>query len=203
VPAFASIAEFAPKGFEVARETDHGPSIVKFADDGVAIQTERSWTFQMRAKDGLAERPRSFEFASARLPVATVENFRYVDADLAPVGPVADLGESYGSPRRVWPWFALGALLVAALVYFGLRSRHKTAAVDTARFRVPETVTPFTVLGLLREIESENGLQPDEHRAIAAEIEALEAHYFGAARAAEPDLAAVARRWVTTSTARG
>lgn len=203
VPAFASIAEFSPKGFEVARETDHGPSIVKFADDGVAIQTERSWTFQMRAKDGLAERPRSFEFASARLPVATVENFRYVDADLAPVGPVADLGESYGSPRRVWPWFALGALLVAALVYFGLRSRHKTAAVDTARFRVPETVTPFTVLGLLREIESENGLQPDEHRAIAAEIEALEAHYFGAARAAEPDLAAVARRWVTTSTARG
>ncbi|MDZ4773965.1 MAG: hypothetical protein SGI72_12620 [Planctomycetota bacterium] len=203
VPTFDAIATFAPSGFDVARENDHGPSIVKFDEDGVSMLTERSWTIQLRAKDGLAERPSRFEFATARLPVATNEHFRYADADLATVGAVVDLEARYGTPRRVWPWVLLGVIVVASLAYFGLRSRPRTVAVETARFRVPEMVTPFTVLGLLREIKTENGLAPADHEAIAREIDSLESHYFGEARAPEPDLKAVAQRWVTVTSARG
>jgi hypothetical protein len=203
VPAFASVLDFAPAGFEIAKEKDHGASIVKFDEDGASVLTERSWTLQLRAKPGLPELPKSFAFGTAKLPVTTTENFRYVDADLASVGPVVDLESSYGTPRRIWPWVAVGGVVVALALWFALRARKRHVEVETARFRVPEAVTPFTVLGLLREIQSANGLTPDEHRAIAREIEELEAHYFGTHTASEPDLGAVAQRWVTTSTARG
>jgi hypothetical protein len=52
------------------------------------------------------------------------------------------------------------------------------------------------VLGLLRDIESKNGLKSDEQREIDAEIEELELHYFGETASETPDLEGIAARWV-------
>ena len=43
---------------------------------------------------------------------------------------------------------------------------------------MPEVVTPFSVLGLLREIEQRNGLSAPQLRELSTSIQQLERHYF-------------------------
>ena len=74
------------------------------------------------------------------------------------------------------------------------------AAPEQARFAVPDTLSPFTVIGLLHQIESSNGLSPDSRSEILGEIEHIEAHYFGDDDAQSPDLGDIARTWVQRAT---
>ncbi len=57
-----------------------------------------------------------------------------------------------------------------------LRTRPRAAVAQ--RFRMPEPVTPFTVLGLLREIQQNNGLPAPQMHELAGSIERVERHYF-------------------------
>jgi hypothetical protein len=195
-------------GFDVAKTDDQGVSVTKFDDDGVALLSERTWTVTLRAKPGQAKLPDSFTFASAKVDTASDERFRYVDADLEAVGPTVKLEHQYGKPRssRLWLWIPLGLVLAGgAFVAFRLASRPKARA--DKRFRMPDPVTPFTVLGLLRDIESKNGLKTEEKREIDVEIAELELYFFGDEAAAggrsgggstaeTPDLERIAARWV-------
>jgi hypothetical protein len=127
---------------------------------------------------------------------------RYVDADLAKVGPVVSLESRYGEPTYAWAW-RLGGGLLAAVLALGafvalLRSRPKR--VRAARFAMPEVVTPFSVLGLLREIEHKNGLSAPQKGELAASIQQLERHYFAESNGAEPDLEKIAETWISLAT---
>jgi hypothetical protein len=58
-------------------------------------------------------------------------------------------------------------------------------------------LTPFTVLGLLRSIEQNNGFDLDVHRELQGSIAQIEHFYFGENAEAEPDLQDIAQRWVS------
>ena len=53
---------------------------------------------------------------------------------------------------------------------------------------MPETLTAFSVLGLLRDIQQNNGLGENQKRELAASIDELERHYFAESAARPPDL---------------
>ena len=61
---------------------------------------------------------------------------------------------------------------------------------------MPNEVTPFSVLGLLRHIESNNELRPEQRSELQSSIQRLEKHYFDAPSAAEPNLEQIAREWI-------
>ncbi len=196
VPSFESILEFAPQGFEVAKTDDHGVAVVKFDDSADAIDAERTWTLTLHAKDGAQHLPDSFTFGKPRTDVASSEHFRYVDADLATVAETIPLEHVYGTPSRAWIWWSLGGAVVLAAGFVAWRTTRKEEVVAVGRYRVPETITPFTVLGLLRHIEETNGLAPNEKTELATEIASLERHFFVDERGDEPDLDRIAQRWV-------
>jgi hypothetical protein len=87
---------------------------------------------------------------------------------------------------------------LAAGVVLGLRKLIASLrpAPERARFVVPEPLSPFTVIGLLRQIESKNGLSPESLDEIKAQISQIESHYFGDDDVQSPDLANIARTWV-------
>ena len=52
-------------------------------------------------------------------------------------------------------------LVLGAGAFLGLRRLARPGEAPRGRFQVPEQVNPFTVLGVLREIQTRNGLSPD------------------------------------------
>jgi len=198
VPELAALADLAPGEFEIAKTDDHGLSVVKFDEEGegTGILSERTWTLTLKAKSGLEQLPTSFSFAKPRLELASDEHFRYQDADLVSVPATVALERNYGSVRRTWIGWLAGGLVLAAGAFFGLRRLGRTEKRSVARFQTPETLTPFTVLGLLRDIERNDGLAPQEKSTLRAEIDRLETHYFGESGGEAPDLGRIASSWV-------
>ena len=122
---------------------------------------------------------------------------RYVDADLAKVGPEVTLEERYEQPKYAWLWWVGGGLLGLAFLAIAigtLRSRPQKAVAQ--RYRMPELVTPFSVLGLLREIHQNNGLPAPQLQELAGSIERVERHYFAESDGEPVDLHQIAETWI-------
>jgi hypothetical protein len=61
---------------------------------------------------------------------------------------------------------------------FLLVRRARRTVGPASRFHVPETVSPFTVLGLLRAIQADEALASAQRVELEQAIEALERRYF-------------------------
>jgi hypothetical protein len=197
VPSLESMLDLAPEGFEVVDTVDHGVSVVQFDEERDGIVSERTWTLTLQAEEGLAQPPRTFAFGAALFETQTDEHFRYVDADLASVGPVVDLEQRYADPDRTWLLWIPVLLVLGVIGFFGLRRLQRPVAVPQGRFRIPDEVNPFTVLGVLRDIQTRNGLSTDALADLEREIATLEETFFGDEEpTSPPDLRQVAERWV-------
>jgi hypothetical protein len=200
VPSLDSILELAPPGFVVAETADQGVSVTQFDQegDGIDVLSERTWLLTLRAADDLAELPAEFRFGTPKVAEAKLEYQRFVDADLAAVGPLVALERSYGErgagALRPWLIGSLAVLGAGGVCFWLLRARRRTAPV-AARFRVPEPITPFTVLGLLRDIQARNGIAAQELRELELAIQSIERGYF-ADDGEGPELERLAEEWV-------
>ena len=200
VPALDELVELAPGGFEIDSIDDQGVSVTQFDDeeDASRILAERNWMVHMRASADLAELPTTFTFGTPLADDVEVEHLRYVDADLESVAATIDLEYSYGEVTEGTPWWTWPLVLAAlGLGALGLRRVLATDAGPgaTSRFPMPQTLTPFTVLGFLRRIELEAALPDTERTRLRGEIETLERHYFGETEGDAPDLRELASTW--------
>jgi hypothetical protein len=200
VPDLSEIVDLKPEGMEVASVEDQGVSVTRFdpESDETAVESERNWLVSLKATGGPEARPAAFRFAEPKVELAETTYQRYVDADLEEVPAEVALLGSYGEPSyKAWlPW-AIGlpaAALLALLAWRALRPRRSAAVADG--FLVPEPVTPFTVLGLLREIGLRDGLSPDQRLELSGAISGLERHYFDRPSSPDPDLRSIAETWV-------
>ena len=200
IPDMDALVNLAPEGFTVDNVDDNGVSVVKFDEesDDPSVLSERLWNVTMVAAEGLTELPKSFEFASPIIDVEKSEMMRYVDADLESVEAKIDLEYEYGETVSPWPTrIAIGGGIVLLLGLLGfLASRKSSTAVAERRFNLPENVTPFTVIGLLRDIERNNGLATPEKQKLSEQIHNLERHYFVDEDGGEPNLKEIAESWV-------
>ncbi|HZT54580.1 MAG TPA: hypothetical protein VFA35_00020, partial [Burkholderiaceae bacterium] len=197
MPPLAQVLDLQPAGFVVDKTEDTGPQMSRFdPNEQAAIVGERTWNLTLRAKDGLPEVPRTFAFGKPRNAGSKLVLQRYADADLVAATPEVELLASYGAPSRTGLWLAIaGGLLVIALgsLLFVFRRR---APVEAGGLRLPDQLTPFTVLGLLREIRARDGLDAGSVAELDGAIARVEAGYFSAAAAASQDLRALASDWV-------
>ena len=75
----------------------------------------------------------------------------------------------------------------------------RTLPTAVPRFELPDSITPFTVLGLLRQIERNNGFDGHGKLELATCINRLEQHYFLRIDDDEPDLEEIAESWIRRS----
>jgi hypothetical protein len=127
---------------------------------------------------------------------------RYADADLVEVQPKLALAGLTVRSRPIWHWLVLAAvcLAVAGGTFLWLR-RHKPALAQAIpRYNLPEPITPFAVIAILRRMHTDTALHWSEtNRAeLTQTIERLEKHFFARERNGdpEPDLNGIGRRWV-------
>ncbi|MFT7486259.1 MAG: hypothetical protein ACI9F9_002114, partial [Candidatus Paceibacteria bacterium] len=202
VPALESFLDLAPEGFDIVATEDQGVSVAKFDEEAeaTAVLSERIWMVSMEAKEKLETLPETFEFGQDRVDAAEMEYQRFVDADLELVGANISLEQSYGEAdmSRYIIGGAATIVLLAGLVaaYMLLRKKPEGSEVD-ARFCMPEILSPFTVIGLLRDIEQHNGVSSGTRTELVGHIQHIERFYFDQDVKDSPDLEAIARRWVS------
>lgn len=200
VPELDQLLKVESPGFLIEKTDDQGLSITQFDPESAETRviSERNWTLTLRGQSDLAQRPRQFRFASLLVENGKPTYQRYVDADLASVESVVDLEAGYGQERGPWrwlPWVVGGIALVGAIVVLIRRGRRGPAVSVGDRFVVPDPVTPFTVLGLLRSIESHKGQTSAFQAELAQAIGQVERSYFARSDGPPPDLQAIAETW--------
>jgi hypothetical protein len=200
IPKLDKLLEVAPAEFDVVSIEDEGASVSQFdkESDENAIVSERNFMVNLEAKKTLKEHPKEFQFGHSLIAGAELEHQRYVDADLDSVEPLISLEQKYGEPAALWPWFVAGGLFLAIVLLLAyLQMTKPKAQVVKRRFKVPHEVTPFTVIGLLKDIESNNGLNPDRTKELTGTINRLEQYYFFDRSGDEPDLTDIAHDWAS------
>jgi hypothetical protein len=203
VPDLENIVALDHPGFQIDKVDDQGISVSRFDPDSDAslIDSERTWLVAFRAAEGQEKPPATFRFGKSTVDGAEFVYQRYVDADLAKVGPEISLEATYDRPRYAWLGWAGGGLLALAVVaaaIWKLRSVPKRVAVQ--RFEMPKLVTPFSVLGLLREIQHNNGFSAPQTQELAGSIELIERHFFTESDGDSIDLRQVAETWIRRAT---
>jgi len=205
VPPLEQLLSFPPGDFELTATEDQGVHITQLdaeSEQNSAI-SERLWNLTYRANPGLAVPPRAFAFGTAQDPAHLVSHFRYADADLAQVGPVVDLLETYAKPGFPWGWL-LAALAAAAAIASGVffwRRSNQPAATTPSSFSLPDELNPLTVLGLLRRIRERASLAAPQLGELDQTITDLEARYFSRHGVPASDLDQTARRWINLASA--
>jgi hypothetical protein len=207
IPELADLCDFAPAGFEVTKTEDLGVAVKKFEEDSDknAVVTERVWTLTLKGQEGQAELPKSFTFATVKLPTKEKDGLlyqRYNDADLAAVEQTVSLEQQYGTEGSNWKWYLAAGLAVViglggVLAYLLTRSR-KT---EEAGIALPANLNAFTVLQLLQGLRDGGKLTPPQRQELDQAIAGIERYYFSAERNGDPapDLRGIATRWAATA----
>ncbi len=195
--------DYQPTGFEISKTEDQGLAVKKFDENaaGNAVVSEHTWLLTLKGQDGQTELPKTFRFASVRVPTQEVLYQRYVDADLASVSEEVALEKTYG--KTGWPlWLrwtvglSIPALIgLLGLVVYLLRPM-RTSAVASV---VPEQLDAFVTAALLREVREHPSLTPAQQAALDQDLEALERYYFSTDRngVPAPNLRQLVDKWVT------
>ena len=200
VPELEELVDVKPKDFDVVEIDDQGLSISQFdreADDPTVV-SERLWMVTLAAREDLTTPPKTFTFPAAVLTEAEMTHQRFVDADLVTAEATVDLERRYSNPDYTWVWalpLVICGLIVVAVVL--IRSNRSQDTIEShGPFRVPDEVTPFTVLSLLKKIEHNNGLNDAKRDELVASINRLERHFFISPEDNEPNLEQIANDWV-------
>ena len=202
IPALEDLVAFAPQDFEVVQVEDEGVSVSRFDEeaDENAIVSERLWLVNMQAKGDLEELPESFSFGDPKLDVKEAIYQRYNDADLASVEQTIPLEQVYGQvshTREMILGVAAGVLaLLFGAAFLLLLFKRKPEQTQTD-LEIPEDLNPFSVLGLLKRIEHNNGFSQERKVELSHSINRIEAFYFDQSSGDEPDLREIAEQWVS------
>ncbi|MFY9342581.1 MAG: hypothetical protein WAT39_08830, partial [Planctomycetota bacterium] len=196
VPDLESILQLDLPGFVVGKRDDQGASVNKFSEERDGIESERVWLLALQPASGDTF-PKRFVFGRPLVDGAKTVYQRYSDADLETVPAELALTGALGIRNPLWVWVAMGLALGAYLLWFFTARNSRGAGGDAAgTLHLPEHLTPFTVLALLQQVGARGRLSDDDRKALAGDVERIEACHFG--RASDPtlDLAELARRWL-------
>lgn len=202
VPDLDDILELKTPGFKVTKMDDQGAAVMRFAPDQDAVESERVWLIALEPESDGAT-PGSFRFGTPKLEDMKTTYQRYDDADLETVSAEIALRRGPVGSNPWWAWLLLAAGSVLYLVWFFFaKPADGTVMVDEQALRLPETVTPFSVLALLHQIRARSDLVDSQLELLEADMRRIEAGHFGkAAEEGEPDdgadLEKIARHWLS------
>ena len=200
IPELEQLVTLDPEEFDVVSTGAQDVSVTSFTDDQRGVISERIWNVKLTAKEGAKAAPKSFTFPAPILEDSTVLYQRYLDADLIEATPEVSLEGDY--VEQPFPWLlvilgGIGLLAVILLIFLWSRRPRRERAQGLS---MPEQVTPFTVLGLLRQIERKNGLSEKRKRQLTESIVSIERYYYAPdevrTQLQQPDISDIAQNWV-------
>lgn len=199
IPPLDQLVKFRSTGFEVVSTDDQGVSVTTLDQESEDLSPigERQWMIRLQARPELTERPKSFAFPEPRKSVTEVVYQRYQDADLASVGPEVILMAAYGDPASGWQWILLILILVVGVGYGCYRMGTGIEPLAQATGLVmPDPLTPFTALGILKKIQTDTDLSDEELLELSSVMKSLENRFFSPDAKGVQDLKKVLTPWL-------
>jgi hypothetical protein len=162
------------------------------------VVSERTWTLTLQGVQGQAALPKTFQFASAKVPTQEVVYQRYQDADLQAVEQVIPLEKTYATKGANWFLWSLGLAGSGLLITGAALALKPRPAKPQADSTLPEHLDPFVAAGILREIRHKPLLTTTQRDALDRDLQSIELHYFSTvpANGPAPDLKAMVTRWL-------
>ena len=198
VPALDDLVTLAPAGFEVAKMEDRGVSVVEFAKEAgdTRVSSERLWQIEFKTAANATLAPKEFTFALPQDDENQMTYQRYDDADLVPAAQLISLEKTYKVTNyQRFVWLAAAIVGVAALFFAAWRFLRRQRPTVSRGIAIPDPLTPFTLLGFLRQIDTASGLSTDHRMSLATTIEKIERYYFADSVGEAPDLRSIAETW--------
>ncbi len=124
---------------------------------------------------------------------------RYDDADLVAASQTIILEQNYSQKNSKWLGLALLLFLILGLIALKFKRRNLTSSgskENISNFNVPNEITPFSVLGLLRKIHKEKDFPEDIQLQLDESIESVEKQYFDREDERSLNLKNIAEEWV-------
>jgi len=197
VPDLEEFLALTLPGFRVDKSDDQGSTISKFAEDQGQIEAERVWLLSL-VPDDADVAPGTFVFGRPIDDDITAVYQRYSDADLETVDAEIALAGIDRNFVPVWFWIVFGAALVVYVIwFFRVKPGGRVTGDGSGLLTLPGNITPFTVLVLLRDIESRVALTDEDRRQLVSTIRRIEECHFGREQDSALDLEAVAREWLS------
>lgn len=192
-------------GFNVVRVIERGTEIAEVDSTGspIAAVCSRTWIVELDVDDLHRDAARTFHFPQAKDGIE-VSYQHYQDADLVECGPALELGWIPTDFLRIATYLVLPVLLVVVIIV-GVKYARYLAALPSrkAAYKIPDTLEPFSVVALLRRIETDDtvDLGDDQRGELEADIKAVEQSYFAPDRKKQDgiDLKSNVRRWIAVA----
>jgi len=167
---------------------------VRFSDDQDSVESERIWLLALEPEDG--EAPGRFQFGEPIAEGTTAIFQRYDDADIETVSADIALRRVIDLSNPTWAWVLLGLAIAAYLVWFFMPQGGPGAAPEDESLRMPESVTPFSVLALLQRVRGAAPLAESQKEQLDADMRRIEASHFGKGDGEALELESIARNWL-------
>lgn len=194
VPDLESILKLETPGFVVKKRDDRGTSVVRFSDDQDSVESERVWLMALEPEDG--EAPGRFRFGEPIAESTAAIYQRYDDADIETVSADIALRRMLDLSNPPWTWVLLGLSIAAYLIWFFMPQGGPGTAVQDDQLRMPESVTPFSVLALLQRVRGAAPLADSQKEQLDADMRRIEASHFGKEDGEALELESIARNWL-------
>ncbi len=207
-PNFDDLFTVPKSDFKIESVTDGGLAVQRLSSEKppLTTQVERAWTIKFAYTGEGNATSGTFRFPEPKTSDTKVTFKRYQDVDLIEVPQqLAITGIRLGHPSLL-PWaIGGGALALIAGAIVVLRRRPDEKVMRQGGYRLPESITPFTTLKLLRAIQSDQqiSLVEKDRTELSETISRIESSYFAPARPDNPpDLSQIARLWLERSNKR-
>ena len=162
--------------------------------------TERNWILTLtKTQTGTNDSDLEFSFPEQATETQEMLFQRYDDADLVAASQTILLEQRYGQKNSKWIGLALLVVLILGAIAVKLKRRSLASSGNKekiADFNVPNEITPFSVLGLLRKIHEEKDFSEDVQLQLDESIASVEKQYFDREDERSLNLKDIAEEWV-------
>lgn len=164
----------------------------------VAPKCQRSWDINFKIS---LDKDIDFKFPALKKAFADakIENKRYKDADIVQAASIVPIRMNKVSYTKFL--YSLIAVIPLALIAWFVSTRKKPAAVIAQGHKLPENITPFTLLSFMKHIESDDSvtLSQQELELFKIDVDSIEKAYFSpndnGDKVDAPDVEKLARKY--------